>query len=267
MKIDNPIIKVCGLHDAENVGSVSQMEVDMLGFVFIPDSPNYVRMISSQAGTLPDYSEERLRKMVGNVPAGSGEEQSGASSGTVRRQSRVGVFKDEMPQTIVTMIYNYSLDFVQLNGAESRVMIDNLKRTLVPDIVPGIKIIKTIELKSSDDLSACAEYEGAVDLFLFRLGGDAALSASANASVEAPDNSLPAASNALLQAADLLRAYRGSTPFLIGAPFGLQDVGWLKDFDHPQWAGVNLSDSFETPDGGKDIVALQKFVEAFRQIG
>jgi phosphoribosylanthranilate isomerase len=32
-------------------------------FDFRPDSPDYVHMISSQAGIIPDYSEERLRSL------------------------------------------------------------------------------------------------------------------------------------------------------------------------------------------------------------
>ena len=45
-----------------------------------------------------------------------------ASASAENRPKRVGVFVDEMPQSIVTRVYNYELDFVQLHGNESAVM-------------------------------------------------------------------------------------------------------------------------------------------------
>ena len=56
------IIKVCGMRDAENIREVAALGVDMMGFVFWPESPRFVRMVSSQAGIIPDYSEERFRQ-------------------------------------------------------------------------------------------------------------------------------------------------------------------------------------------------------------
>ena len=127
------IIKVCGMRDAENIRAVSELNIDLLGFDFRPESPRFVRMVSSLAGTIPDYSEEQVRQK---------KNLSESPSQPLRQPARVGVFADDMPQSIVTRVYNYQLDFVQLNGNESRVMIENLKRTLIPDIAPDIKIIK-----------------------------------------------------------------------------------------------------------------------------
>ena len=149
------IIKVCGMRDADNIREVSELDIDMMGFIFWKDSPRFVRMISSHAGIIPDYSEERLNKNSGKVV----DDQ--------HRIKRVGVFVDDMPQTIVTRIYNYELDYVQLHGEESCIMIDNLRRTLEPDIRTGVKIIKTISVSSAEDIEKTKEYEGCVDLFLF----------------------------------------------------------------------------------------------------
>ena len=62
---------------------------------------------------------------------------------------RVGIFADDMPQNIVTRVYNYGLDVVLLLGDESAVMIDNLRRTLDPDIRPGIRIVKAQSLEEA----------------------------------------------------------------------------------------------------------------------
>lgn len=138
------LIKVCGMRDEDNMRAVASLDIDMMGFIFYPKSPRYVSQIMSRAGIIPDYSKERLRQLQGDAQQVAG----------TRQPKRVGVFVDDMPQTIVTRVFNYSLDFVQLNGDESPVMIENLKRTLIPDITPQIGIIKTLSIASAEDIDA-----------------------------------------------------------------------------------------------------------------
>lgn len=228
------IIKVCGMRDADNIREVSELDIDMMGFIFWKDSPRFVRMISSHAGIIPDYSEERLNKNSGKVV----DDQ--------HRIKRVGVFVDDMPQTIVTRIYNYELDYVQLHGEESCIMIDNLRRTLEPDIRTGVKIIKTISISSAEDIEKTKEYEGCVDLFLFdtkcpTMGG----------SGDKFDWSV-------------LSAYKGNVPFLLSGGIGMDDVDKIKSFQHPQFAGVDVNSCFETEPGVKDVEKLRLFIEKLR---
>ena len=228
------IIKVCGMRDADNIREVSELDIDMMGFIFWKDSPRFVRMISSHAGIIPDYSEERLNRNSGKVV----DDQ--------HRIKRVGVFVDDMPQTIVTRIYNYELDYVQLHGEESCIMIDNLRRTLEPDIRTGVKIIKTISVSSAEDIEKTKEYEGCVDLFLFdtkcpTIGG----------SGDKFDWSV-------------LSAYKGNVPFLLSGGIGMDDVDKIKSFQHPQFAGVDVNSCFETEPGVKDVEKLRLFIEKLR---
>ena len=230
-------IKVCGMREPENIRAVSALGIDMIGFVFWPDSPRFVRMISSQAGIIPDYSVERLNKGRGKVEAPADE---------VVLPKRVGVFVDDMPQSIVTRVFNYDLDYVQLHGEESRVMIENLRRTLEPDIKSGVKIIKALSIGSPEDVSRYKEYEGVVDLFVFdtkckTVGG----------SGEQFDW-------------DVLKLYDGQTPFLLSGGIGPDDVERVKSFSHPQFAGVDLNSRFETEPGLKDVEALRQFIQAIR---
>lgn len=222
------------MRDAENIREVSELDIDMMGFIFWKDSPRFVRMISSHAGIIPDYSEERLNRNSGKVV----DDQ--------HRIKRVGVFVDDMPQTIVTRIYNYELDYVQLHGEESCIMIDNLRRTLEPDIRTGVKIIKTISVSSVEDIEKTKEYEGCVDLFLFdtkcpTMGG----------SGDKFDWSV-------------LSAYKGNVPFLLSGGIGMDDVDKIKSFQHPQFAGVDVNSCFETEPGVKDVEKLRLFVEKLR---
>ena len=232
------IIKVCGMREPENIRAVSALGIDMMGFIFWKESPRFVQMISSQAGIIPDYSLERLNKGRGKV-----EE----STNVIEQPKRVGVFVDDMPQSIVTRVFNYGLDFVQLHGEESRVMIENLRRTLEPDIKQGVKIIKALSIEKPEDVSRYKEYEGVVDMFLFdtkckTVGG----------SGEQFDWSV-------------LDQYDGETPFLLSGGIGPDDVEHVKSFSHPRLAGIDLNSRFEIEPGLKDVEALRQFINAIRK--
>lgn len=228
------IIKVCGMRDTENIRAVSELDIDMMGFIFWQKSPRFVMMISSQAGIIPDYSEEELKK------------RKGEKSPAANRVKRVGVFVDDMPQSIVTRVYNYNLDYVQLHGEESREMIENFRCTVDPDIKPGIKIIKTISVGCKDDLQKCKDYVGVVDMFLFDTKCD-----NAGGSGEQFDWSI-------------LDEYDGDIPFLLSGGIGPDDAEKVKAFHHPQFAGIDLNSRFETEPGVKDVEKLKKFISELK---
>ena len=274
------LIKVCGMRDAQNIREVAALGVNLIGLIFYPKSPRYVESISSDAGIIPDYSsltpdplpegegrnmldkqlkEEETKGETRNkqpvsaqlkstqskapfnkviTPLSLGEGQGGEAA----IPKFVGVFVDDMPQNIVTAVYNYHLSYVQLHGDESPVMIDNLRRTLVPDIVPQIKIIKAISVSSAEDLKRCEPYEGHVDLFLFdtKCKGYGGSGQKYDWSV--------------------LEAYTGQTPFLLSGGIGPDDIDRLRDFHHPQCVGIDLNSKFETAPGMKDINLLRNFL-------
>lgn len=221
------LIKVCGMRDAENIHTVESLGVDMIGMIFVPRSPRCVSMQSSLAGILPDSASESFLA-------------------DTHSPSRVGVFVDDMPQHIMACVYNFSLDYVQLHGHESRTLIENLRATIDPDIRHGVKIIKAISVAEADDLRATDEYEGAVDLFLFDTK-----CATAGGSGRQFDWSL-------------LDRYHGKTPFLLSGGIGPDDVAAVRAFSHPQCVGIDVNSRFETEPGMKDVDRLRAFVEAVR---
>jgi phosphoribosylanthranilate isomerase len=233
------IIKVCGMRDAQNIRDVASLDIDMMGFNFWPKSKRFVRMISSQAGILPDYSPERLDYAVN-------------ADGTrhyvfPKHIKRVGVFVDEMPQTIVTYVYNYSLDYIQLHGSELPVVIENLRRTLVPDIVKDIKFIKAFGISTAADLEQTKAYEGIADLFLF-------------------DYKTPEKGGSGKHFDwSVLDAYQGKTPFLLSGGIGPDDAEEIKNLHHPMFAGVDVNSRFETEPAVKDVEKLRAFVNALKQ--
>ena len=234
------IVKVCGMRDADNIREVSALGIDMIGFIFYPKSPRYVQMVSSRAGIIPDYSEERIKKASQFAKIQTKDEEE--SKGRGKQPARVGVFVDDMPQNIVTRVYNYNLDYIQLHGNEPRETCENLRATIDPDIKPGIKIIKAISVSTADDIKKYKEYVGAVDLFLFdtkckTIGG----------SGEQFDWSV-------------LEQYDGDVPFLLSGGIGPEDAERVKAFQHPKCIGIDLNSKFEIEPALKDVEKLKEFL-------
>ena len=235
-------IKVCGMREPENIHAVEQLGVDMIGFIFWPDSPRFVSQIRSRAGIIPDYTSFKEER-----PGGNNQPNPDEATPQAKPAARVGVFVDDMPQNIVTRVFNYRLDYVQLHGSESPVMVDNLRRTLNPDIRPGIQIIKALNISAEEDLEQCKAYEGLVDLFLFDTK-----CACKGGSGQQFDWSV-------------LSSYDGQTPFLLSGGIGPDDAARIKAFHHPQFAGIDLNSRFETSPGVKDVEALRRFITELRE--
>lgn len=203
------------MRDADNIRDISALGVDMIGLIFYPPSPRYVQQFSSGAGIIPDYAPD-----MGKTPL------------------RVGVFVDDMPQNIVTRVYNYKLDYIQLHGNEPRETLENLRATIDPDI----KIIKAISVSSVEDIKKYKEYVGAADLFLFdtkckTVGG----------SGEQFDW-------------QVLQAYDGDVPFLLSGGIGPDDAERVKNFHHPKCIGIDLNSKFEIEPALKDVEKLKQFL-------
>lgn len=207
------------MRDADNIRDISALGVDMIGLIFYPPSPRYVQQFSSGAGIIPDYAPD-----MGKTPL------------------RVGVFVDDMPQNIVTRVYNYKLDYIQLHGNEPRETLENLRATIDPDIKPKIKIIKAISVSSAEDIKKYKEYVGAADLFLFdtkckTVGG----------SGEQFDW-------------QVLQAYDGDVPFILSGGIGPDDAERIKNFHHPKCIGIDLNSKFEIEPALKDVEKLKQFL-------
>ena len=212
------------MRDADNIRDISALGVDMIGLIFYPPSPRYVQQFSSGAGIIPDYAPD-----MGKTPL------------------RVGVFVDDMPQNIVTRVYNYKLDYIQLHGNELRETLENLRATIDPDIKPKIKIIKAISVSSAEDIKKYKEYVGAADLFLFdtkckTVGG----------SGEQFDW-------------QVLQAYDGDVPFLLSGGIGPDDAERVKNFHHPKCIGIDLNSKFEIEPALKDVEKLKQFLEKVKR--
>ena len=156
---------------------------------------------------------------------------------------RVGVFVDEMPQNIITRVVNFQLDIIQLHGHETPTMIRNLRRTLDPDIRPGVKFIKAISVGSRDDIATYKDYKDCVDYFLF----------------DTKCQTVGGSGNQFDWS--VLEAYDGETPFLLSGGIGPDDAERVRNFHHPKCIGIDLNSRFEIEPAFKDINKLKTFIE------
>ena len=214
------------MRDARNIHEVSQLGIDWIGLDFIPNSERYVSQIASCAGIIPDYS---------SLSDLSSDKLSQQKEGPVL----CGVFADDMPQNIVTRVVNFDLDVVQLNGDESSVMIDNLRRTLDPDIHAGIKIMKRIVITKREDIEKYKEYVEGVDYFLF----------------DVQEN---------IKDWGILEAYDGKVPFIVSGNIGAEDIEKIKGLSHPLFYGISVNEKFESAPAVKDVALLKDFLEKIK---
>lgn len=111
-----PIVKVCGMCDPSNIDQVSRCGVTFMGFIFVPESPRYV-------GLLTPHELSR------SLPLGI---------------TRVGVFKNSEVTQVVAMVSAYELDVIQLHGEEDSEYIHTLKTALQQQIPAEKKVWKSI---------------------------------------------------------------------------------------------------------------------------
>ena len=228
------------MRDGANIRQVAELGIDYIGMIFYDKSPRNVTMIPTHAGIIPD------RGSLSSLPTVPSPLSSFSSP------LRVGVFVDEMPQNIITRVVNFSLDLVQFHGHESPTIIRNLRRTLDPDICPGIQFIKAISVENRDDIAIYKDYVDCVDYFLFdtkcnTMGG----------SGEHFDWSI-------------LDTYDGDVPFFLSGGIGPDDAECIRALFadsggqtafHGHCIGIDINSRFETEPGMKDISNLKQFLE------
>ena len=203
------IIAIDGFSEADNIKEISRLGIDWIGLDFVADSPRRVRQLASLSGMLPDSP---LLECAGLAPG----------------SRLMGVFRNEMPQTIVTSIYNFHLDLVRLEGEESTVLIDNLRRTVDPDIRRGLQIVKTLRIERREDLLRAADY-----LLLDP--------------VEA--------------AQEWLTDWEAPVPFLLRRGKKEAEGSSLPDFHHPRLAGYCLGEEMEQAPGRIDATKVQRLLD------
>ena len=125
--------KVCGLTTKEAVECCAENNVSIGGLIFAQKSPRYVSL---------NKAKELTR-------------------GYADALKFAGVFVDEELEVMVKTAKEVGLSYIQLHGHESPELIKKLREEL-----PDIKIIKAVNIKSSDDFALIDKYDELCDLFI-----------------------------------------------------------------------------------------------------
>ncbi len=133
---------------------------------------------------------------------------------------KAGVFVDENAFEILGLAKNLGLEWIQLHGNENPKTCRLLKKQ-------GLKIIKAFRVDENFDFNKTYLFEGEVDYLLFDT-----------------KTSIPGGSGKKFNW-DLLKKYNGNTPFFLSGGIQPQDMENIKQFQHSQFAGIDLNSGFE----------------------
>lgn len=149
---------------------------------------------------------------------------------------KTGVFVNEEVDIILSLAYELDLQYVQLHGNESPEYCRVINEK-------GIKIINAFPVETEDDIQHTDEYAPYVDSFLFDTKGKQAGGTGIRFNWE------------------LLSGKRFKKPFLLSGGIGPEHAGELKQFHHPDLAGIDINSRFEIRPGLKDVSRIHTFMQ------
>ncbi len=194
----------------ENIKAIAELKPNLMGFIFYPKSPRYAEPLDV----------ETLSSLPQNI-------------------KKIGVFVNEDLQRILTLVYKYKLDGVQLHGSENAEICKQLKDT-------GLLVLKAFPIAEAYNFKVTGNYEGVCDYFLF----DTKTDAFGGSGVKFDWT--------------ILDEYQGETPFLLSGGIAADDVEAISKIKHPKFAGIDLNSKFEISPGLKNVELLEGFLKQLK---
>jgi phosphoribosylanthranilate isomerase len=210
--------KVCGLNSIHQMMQLDEMGVNFAGFIFYPKSPRFV---------LKSIDKAALKKAKGQTI------------------NKVGVFVNEDPSVLLSMVDDCGLYLAQLHGDETPRYCEK--------IADYISVIKAFRLRDDDDiLWKIKDYQEMVDMFLFDTAG-------------AEYGGTGKRFNW-----DMLLSLNINKPFFLSGGIGPDDIEALKTFSESSVAkdlfAIDVNSRFEIAPGIKDMTIIQPFIQALNKI-
>ena len=213
-------LKVCGMKYIENIQQVAALQPDYLGFIF------YDRSKRNFEGIIPELPKE-IKK--------------------------AGVFVNEIPEIVVSLVEEYGLNMVQLHGDESPEYLEKLiavfkesiagKHQKVKYKMP--EIVKIFGIKDDFNFEILKPYEEFVDYFLLDTKGE------------------ERGGNGITFDWSVLKKYTSEKPFFLSGGIGLDEIVAIKELQKtglPIYA-LDINSKFETEAGLKSVKNIKKFKE------
>jgi phosphoribosylanthranilate isomerase len=204
-------IKICGMKFPENIRRIADLQPDFMGFIFYPKSPRYAEPLDV----------ESLKSLPKSI-------------------KKIGVFVNEELENILTIVYKYNLDGVQLHGSENVADCHKLKET-------GLIVLKVFPIADAYNFKVTKAYEGSCNFFLF----DTKTETYGGSGVKFDWS--------------MLAEYTGETPFLLSGGIAADDALAILEINHPKFAGIDLNSKFEISPGFKNVKLLNEFLQALKQ--
>jgi len=198
-------LKVCGMKFVENIEQVSGLYPDYMGFIF------YEKSKRNFEGVIP-----KLPKSI----------------------KKTGVFVNEYPEILVSLVEEYQLEAIQLHGDETITYIKQIKTYL-----PSVEIIKVFGIKDEFNFELLKPFLQVVDYFLFDTKGK------------------ERGGNGYQFDWSILEAYPYEKPFFLSGGIGLKevvDIQKVLDSDLPMYA-IDINSKFEIEPGLKNINDIKIF--------
>jgi len=212
-----PKIKVCGMRAAKNIMEVAQLQPNYIGFIFHEKS---ARFVSEETPDLPS-----------NI-------------------IKTGVFVNQEPSYILSMVHKHNLGAVQLHGEESPELCEALKTNN-----PNLIVIKVFSVMHSFNFESLRPYEPFVNYFMFDTKGK-----------------LPGG-NGYLFDWTVLDGYSSQIPFFLSGGIGPDQLPEIKNFMARLKAqgkenllyAIDVNSRFETQPGVKDAGMLAPFIKQIKE--
>ncbi|MBT4869038.1 MAG: phosphoribosylanthranilate isomerase [Polaribacter sp.] len=189
----------------ENIEQVSGLYPDYMGFIF------YEKSKRNFEGVIP-----KLPKSI----------------------KKTGVFVNEYPEIVISLVEEYQLEAIQLHGDETVTYIKQLKTHL-----PSIEIIKVFGIKDEFNFDVLTPFLPLVDYFLFDTKGK------------------ERGGNGVQFDWSVLEAYPYEKPFFLSGGIGLKDLLAIQkiiDSNVPIYA-LDINSKFEIEPGLKNINEVKTF--------
>lgn len=196
-------IKLCGLTRPCDIEAVNELQPDYIGFVFAKKSRRYVS---------PEKAEELKAMLAPGIQA-------------------VGVFVNEEPEQIVSLLEAGTIDVAQLHGQEDEREIRRLRELTDHPLIQAFRIDTEQDVERANDSTA--------DYVLLDSG---------------------AGGTGTVFDWDLLQAIR--RPYFLAGGLDTENLGTVKAKLNPY--GIDVSSGIET-DGYKDKEKMTAFVAAARK--
>jgi phosphoribosylanthranilate isomerase len=225
-------IKVCGMKYIENIQDVVALQPDYLGFIF------YEKSKRNFEGIIPE-----LPKSI----------------------KKTGVFVNEYPEILISLVEEYRLDAIQLHGDESLEYVTELKSQLAERRAlfieenkhqrkkknkhfiaeKEVEIIKVFGIKDDFNFAVLKPYLDVVDFFLFDTKGK------------------ERGGNGVKFDWAILEKYPFEKPFFLSGGIGLQDMDEIQKIINSDLLiyALDVNSKFESAPGKKNVKELKKFKE------